>query len=161
MQPYIYGRVLDYGCEFGVLANMCDPSKYFGVDISEEFIRIARDNYPQFRFMTYVPDGERFDTIIALALIEHIPNAASLLMELRKMLKTKGKIVLTTPHPSVKYLYTFGSKIGLFSEHASQEHKQLINYRVMGKLAIEAGLIIEKYERFLFGLNQLFILKEL
>src|SRR5512139_2225102 len=138
--PYLQGKVLDYGCGFGELARVCDPEDYLGLDLNEAFINIARDHYPQFTFVVRVPDGQRFDTIVALALIEHIPDPAALLKAFQRMLKPKGRVVITTPHPSIKWVHAFGSRLRLFSAQSCEEHKQLIDYRPMKHLATEAGL---------------------
>lgn len=157
-RPYIHGKVLDYGCGVGALVELCKPDSYLGVDINEKAIEVARKNHPGFHFVTDIPQGEKFDTIISLAVIEHVSDPAALLEEFMVMLKPKGRIVLTTPHPSFKKIYTRGCKIGLFSPSAAEEHKQLIDHRSMWLLTSQVGLVIERYKRFLFGANQLFVL---
>jgi 2-polyprenyl-3-methyl-5-hydroxy-6-metoxy-1,4-benzoquinol methylase len=158
--PYIRGRTLDYGCGVGVLAEICESDSYLGVDIDEKSITIARKNYPLFRFETYVPKTEYFDTIVLLAVIEHISAPVSLLKKFKQMLRPEGHIVLTTPSPFFEWIYTIGPKIGLFSMEASKDHEQLIDYRIMQEAVYQAGLVIDRYERFLFGVNQLFVLKK-
>jgi len=81
--PYIRGRILDYGCGVGVLAEICESDSYLGVDIDEKSITIALKNYPPFRFKTYVPETEDFDTIVLLAVIEHISDPVSLLKQFK------------------------------------------------------------------------------
>jgi len=157
--PYIQGRVLDYGCGVGVLAEICKCDTYLGFDIDEESLEIARKSYPGFHFTSKISEREHFDTIVSLAVIEHVPDPAALLAKFKRILRPEGRIVVTTPHPSFEWMHTLSSKIGLCSAHASEEHKQLINYRLLKELATEADLIIEKYERFLFGANLLFVLR--
>jgi 2-polyprenyl-3-methyl-5-hydroxy-6-metoxy-1,4-benzoquinol methylase len=158
-RPYIRGRVLDYGCGIGTLSEMCRPETYLGVDVDEWSIDVARKAYPRFRFDTDLPETGKFDTIVALAVIEHIPDPAALLEKFESRLGTEGRIVLTTPHPSVEYVHDLGARIGLFSAHASEEHERLIDYGLMKELLAKAGLVIEKHERFLLGANQLFVLR--
>lgn len=157
--PYIQGKVLDYGCGVGALSEMCKRYSYLGVDIDKESIYVARKTYPLFRFATDIIAIEKFDTIIALAVIEHASEPVDLLKKFKLMLKPEGRIVLTTPHPSVEWIHTIGSKIGLFSAHASNEHQQLIDYGYMEELSIKAGFVIEEYKRFMLGANQLFVLR--
>jgi len=156
--PYIRGAVLDYGCGVGTLAELCSGHSYLGVDIDEESITIANRAHPQFRFQQELPETEKFDTIIALAVIEHVADPAALLRKFKLMLKPDGHIVLTTPHPFFRKVHDCGSKIGLFSPD-SDEHKQFIDRRLMREMVAQAGLSIKIYRRFLLGANQLFVLK--
>ena len=162
VKPYIKGKVLDFGCGVGKLSEYFDKEDYVGVDLDKYSIQIARKKYPGYQFydmqeMRSIKD--KFDVIVALAVIEHIENQAGFLEMLKKMLNKNGKIVLTTPHLSMKYLYCLGSRLGLFSLEASKEHKKLINYREIRQFVRISGMKILFYKRFLFGANQLFILE--
>lgn len=158
VRPYLQGRILDVGCGVGALSELTSPDLYFGVDIDEESLQIARKKYPQNRFEKDYPENDQFDTIVLLAVIEHIKNKQHFLECLESKLTQNGRIVLTTPHPSVRRVHSLGSKIGLFSATANQEHDQLLDYDCVEKLVAQTGLIISQYKRFLFGANQLFVL---
>lgn len=69
----------------------------------------------------------KFDTIVSMAVIEHVKNPKDFLINLGKYLKDDGKIILTTPHPKADWIYDLGSKIGLFSSHTNEEHEELVN----------------------------------
>lgn len=157
--PYIKGRILDYGCGVGVLSEKCHPDSYLGVDMDEESLGIAFKRYPAFRFANTLPEDEKFDVIILLAVIEHLTNLESSLKELKKMLVPDGQIIVTTPLPMIKYVHFLGSRIGLFSLGANEDHEHFFELNSMKKLATKAGLDVLEYKRFLFGMNQLFILR--
>jgi hypothetical protein len=57
-----------------------------------------------------------------------------------------------------EWIHDIGSKIGLFSSEASEEHETLINFKTMQKIAELADLKVIKYKRFLFFANQMFVL---
>ena len=160
-RPYLRGRILDFGCGVGELTQMCNPETYVGVDIDTTSIEIARKKHPMFQFLFELPENEKFDTIVMLAIIEHIPDPVALLKKLKTMLKPDGYIVLTTPHPAFNSIYAFGSKLGVFSKDANEDHELLINLKTMKELANKANLSIAIYKKFLFGANQLFILKSI
>jgi hypothetical protein len=74
------------------------------------------------------------------------------------MLKTGGRIVLTTPHPSYEWILTVGARLGLFDRHSLDEHEELLDHARIRQLAEGAGLEVERSRRFLLGANQLFVL---
>ncbi|MDI6728693.1 MAG: methyltransferase domain-containing protein [Thermodesulfovibrionales bacterium] len=158
--PYVKGKVLDYGCGAGTLIASLGMHSYFGVDIDEESLRVARRNYPLAQFAANYPENEIFDTIVLLAVIEHIAEPESFLIRIQRVLEPNGSIVITTPHPCAEKIHSWGTKIGLFSTSANEEHKKLYNHRCMQDIARRSGLIICEYKRFLFGVNQLFILRK-
>ena len=116
---------MDYGCGVGVLAEFCRPDSYVGIDIDKESVEIARKSYPQFHFECEMSENEQFDTIVGLAVIEHVSGPVDLLARFGLILKPHGRIVLTTPHPFFKWLDCLGSKIGLLSPD-KDEHEQFI-----------------------------------
>lgn len=157
-RPHLRGKVLDFGCANGLLTQWCKPDAYLGVDIDAASIDIARRERPGFRFETELPAGEQFDTIVALALIEHVKDPSGLLATLRPLLSSAGAMVITTPHPRMEWAHTVGAKVHLFSHEAHEEHEDLINLELMKKVAADAGLAVTHYQRFLFGANQLFLI---
>jgi 2-polyprenyl-3-methyl-5-hydroxy-6-metoxy-1,4-benzoquinol methylase len=160
VMPFIEGRVLDIGCGVGALASRCAPDRYFGFDIDFESIELARKENPHHRFDAVLPAREIFDTIVGLAVIEHVPRPVEMLRQLRSHLAPNGKIVLTTPHPAFEWLHTLGSTFGIFSDAAAEEHETLLDERAMRQLGLAADLDIDIWRRFLFGANQVFVLKK-
>jgi 2-polyprenyl-3-methyl-5-hydroxy-6-metoxy-1,4-benzoquinol methylase len=156
--PYIEGKVLDYGCGVGILSEECLPQNYFGVDIDRESLSIARQKYPAYLFATEIPEKVQFDTIILLAVIEHIKAPERFLAGMKDNLNKKGRIILTTPHPRTDKIYYIGSRLGVFSSQADEEHEKLIDYEMMHIISSNAGFEISIYRRFLLGANQLFVL---
>ena len=158
-RPFLRGRVLDYGCSSGALADLCRPDAYLGVDINEEALEAARAAHPQYEFDNKVSEHERFDVIAGLAVLEHVHDPVEQLTRWSGMLTPGGRIVLTTPHPSFEWVLTFGAKLRLFDRHSLEEHEDLLDRARMQELAGAAGLELETYRRFLLGANQLFVLR--
>jgi 2-polyprenyl-3-methyl-5-hydroxy-6-metoxy-1,4-benzoquinol methylase len=157
VKPYLQGKILDYGCGIGTLADICSDKAYMGVDIDEESIRIATGKHPGLTFSTELPGDELFDIIVMLAVIEHIKEPVELLEKISSLLKPDGKILLTTPRPCVERIHRFGSRIGLFSNEACQEHETLFDRAGMNNILEKTGLTLLHYKCFLFGANQLFV----
>ncbi len=163
-RPYIKGRVLDIGCGAGELAAYINPGFYLGVEQDEESLRKAKNDFPRHRFLPALPDeNETFDTVVALAVIEHVPYPAGFLQNVASYLNDTARswIVLTTPHPSVDWIHGIGSAIGLFSHHAYEEHEVLLNKQKLHAIAEAAGLSMVVYKRFLLGANQLAVFRPL
>lgn len=155
---YFRGRVLDFGCNDGALVEYCKPDAYLGVDIAENGLTRARAAHPEYRFAAAVPDGERFDTVAALAMIEHVADPGGMIATFAGLLEPGGWIVLTTPHPRLEWAHTVGAKLHLLSSEAHDEHEELLGRQRMQELVEPLGLRIAVYDRFLFGANQLFVL---
>ena len=160
--PHLRGKVLDVGCGSGALANHVSANRYTGVDIDRDSLAIANAAYPEHEFRDTLPGAEAsFDTIVSLAVIEHVPDPAGFIASLAKRLGPGPdcRIVITTPRPSVDWVHTAGSAIGLFSGHASEEHEELLDRPELEQVARDSGLELETYHRFLFGANQLAIFR--
>lgn len=158
-KPCLRGRVLDFGCGVGSLCDFVPASRYLGVDRDAPSIEAARSLHPQHRFEV-VEDiselgDERFDTIVSLAVIEHLPEPANWLKAAAALLESGGCIVLTTPHPNYEWIHALGARVRMFSAEAEEEHETLLDEQTLGSLGSEAGLRMTRYQRFLLGANQI------
>lgn len=164
--PYLgEGNILDYGCGTGALANYIGHQRYLGVDLDQESIAVASKAHPAHVFRT-ISEGRNLlkgfkpAQIVALALIEHLPNPAKWLKDMRQMLPPQGRVMLTTPHPNFRKLYELGSCLGLFSRQAAHEHEGMYDLNKLQALAEKTGFRILTYRRFLFLTNQLVFLEK-
>jgi len=160
VQPYLKGRILDFGAGSGLLATLVPAEKYCGVEKDDESLQAARSRFPKHCFVSALPNSAyKFDTIVALAVIEHVGNPVNFLWSLAVHLANEAGscLVITTPHPAVDRIHKMGSRVGLFSRHASEEHAALLDYSKLQIAGKEAGLKLTTYYRFLFGMNQLCI----
>jgi 2-polyprenyl-3-methyl-5-hydroxy-6-metoxy-1,4-benzoquinol methylase len=157
-RPYLSGRVLDFGCGNGALAAFVAPECYLGIDRDQDALAAARASFPQHKFQETVPVHGPFDTIVGLAVIEHLKNPQQALVDWCQLLSESGCLLLTTPHPSFRLLHEIGARVKLFSRDAAEEHQDMLDHKSLTTLASEAGLRIEHYARFLVGANQLFVL---
>ena len=159
-RPHLTGKVLDYGCGIGLLSEMVNMNDYTGVDIDDESIQTARKRYPGFNFLNLndLPNNGSYETIVCLAVIEHLPSPQRVFNQFKGLLAANGKIVLTTPHPSFDWIHVLGAKFKLFSQEGRDDHENLFNKDSLFQLAAKTGFNISLYRRFLFGANQLVIM---
>ena len=97
-------RVLDSGCANGRLFEVLKDKKidYFGVDISERLIGIARSTYPKTKF--WIADALKlpfpanfFDKVFSISILHNIPSKSfqlQYLKETRRVLKPGGFLIL-------------------------------------------------------------------
>ncbi|NLZ73591.1 MAG: class I SAM-dependent methyltransferase [Bacteroidales bacterium] len=165
------GNLLDVGCGSGALLPCVDPSSiYVGIDLDEQKLSDLRQEFPQYNFLKInVEDGlnlnehkdtVRFDTITMIALIEHISDPHPLLSDSYNLLKTGGKLVITTPSPFGDKMHKLGAMIGLTSKEAVKQHVRIYSKSNLRDTLISHGFTKFEYRRFLFGLNQLVIVKK-
>lgn len=91
--------VLDYGCYTGeFLARLPMHLQRHGVEISAAAGAVAeqRAGARVTRTLAQQPPGQRFDLIVAMDVIEHVPSPRRLLAELLERLSEGGLLVVTT-----------------------------------------------------------------
>ncbi len=117
--PYIQksDKVLDLGCGNGRLqqflsTNLTPSGCYFGLDISEKLLSIARQNFPKdhfFRsdFVSKLPfGGEHFDVTVSIAAFHHLLSVKAqraFLSECFRVTNAGGILFLTTWKLPQKY----------------------------------------------------------
>jgi SAM-dependent methyltransferase len=159
--PLLTGRVLDLGSGAGLLAQHVPPERYYGWDINAASVRNALQRYPDHTFSTDLPDGH-FDTAVALAVIEHVPEpVAQSVIDWIAPLKPGGRFILTTPHKAFRRVHEIGAAVGLAASSAADDHEVLFNRASLTEAFSSLPLEPEHYSRFLFGMNQLFVFRKL
>lgn len=103
--------LLDGGCAYGYgtrfFKKKCNNAH--GIDPNEDFITIAKKRYPYINFLKSglenTPfESDFFDVIILNDVLEHVKDQLQSLDEMFRILKSKGTLIITTPH---KGLFSF------------------------------------------------------
>lgn len=99
-------RILDVGCGQGHITNSIKKhnptAEISGLDVSISAIEYASDQFKGIDFAVgsaYIPpySPEYFDVIICNNTYEHITDPVLMLMQIRKILKPGGYIIISTP----------------------------------------------------------------
>ena len=111
--------ILDLGCGGGLT---CEPlaklgGSVTGIDFIKENITIAKQHSNRFNLkINYIHDdldtmvlNKKYDIILMLELIEHINNWEDLILKIKKNLKPKGIIILSTINQNI-----FSKFFGIF-----------------------------------------------
>lgn len=163
-------RVLDLGCGNGRLRtflprDLIRDGDYFGFDLSEALLRIAREKHPRDNFFkgdfgAPQPFGaDNFDWIISIAAFHHLLDSHSqqqFLNEVYRTLKPGGKVFITTWILPKKYFWMNFWKGRVFSKNwivpfGKEKHirtYRYVNEKDLTKLLVKAGFKVEKAERF-------------
>jgi SAM-dependent methyltransferase len=161
--PYVRGRVLDLGCGYGRLAERLPADQpYVGVDVLPDAIRYSRQRFPQHRFyecdLGNAPlpsDEEPFDTVVMMAVLEHLRSPANALRDVRPHLAADGYLVLTSPSPLGDWVHRVGSRLNLFYPEHVVQHVRIYDRRAMCDLLADSGFDIVTFRHFELGINQL------
>jgi len=104
-------KILDAGCGNGYLTNILSQlqAEVIGIDGSSLMINKAKQNFPNQKFI--IADltqplsfkNEEFDHIVCSMILQAIENPFPVLKEFYRILKAKGNIVITIPHPCFAY----------------------------------------------------------
>lgn len=106
-------RILDFGCGRGEFAAglSLKAKEVFGVDMNEDLIKVARKAYPFVDFRPISPDLRTpfkdgfFDEVTLLEVLEHVGDEKKLLTEIARILKPNGRVILTTPHKGLFWVF--------------------------------------------------------
>ena len=98
------GLVLVCGCGVGVECKVLGDlgNNVVGLDIDRKAIKVASSNVPGVSFLvgdaTMLPfKDDSFSQIVCSAVLEHIPDDKSAILEMQRTLRKEGKLAITTP----------------------------------------------------------------
>lgn len=150
--PYVYGKGLDVGCGDGSLTSclktLGNIKEIIGLDISPTAILGAKKKYPQISFkvglVTKIPlSNKKFDFIVASEIVEHILDTESMFAEFNRVLKKKGRLVITTVDFNLlkkiiiglffweKYFYPSNPHVRFFTKSTLREMLERFGFKVI------------------------------
>lgn len=102
-----------------------------------------------------------FDTIVGLAVIEHIEvgEVYRIFEFFKKVLNANGRIVLTTPTKASEPALQLLASVGILEKSNIDEHKHYWNKEEIYQLAAKTGFKVAKYIKFQTILNQFVVLE--
>ena len=155
------GTALDVGCSDGTLFREGSTLIKSGLGVDTEEPTTWPDGPYQFRrgsFPDVLADGEIFDAVMMLAVVEHVPNEllASWAAAVPNLLRHGGRLIMTIPSPMVDRILDVGIRLRLLHGMDVEHHHGLDPALIPQKFAVGPMRLI-KQSRFEFGLNHLLV----
>ena len=142
-------RVLDVGCGAGEFsAALLDAgARPVAIDVAREALRRARERAPGLDARLWVAgeplpvDDNAVDVVWAGEVIEHVADVAPWLSELRRVLRPRGTLLLTTPHHGPGTLLRLALSPRRFAEHFEprSDHVRFFSPRTLRALLDDLG----------------------
>lgn len=165
--PEKTGVVVDMGCGHDAALLRCllrqkNIDRAIGVDISfdedlqSDKLSLLRNNLND---ILDISDNS-VDVVLSLAVIEHLEHPNKNLAEVYRILKPKGKLILTTPAPRARPVLEFMAyKLKIIDSAEIEDHKNYFSGEQLRKMLISVGFKDSniRTKRFLSGLNNLII----
>ena len=114
------GRVLDVGAGNAPWRDLLPVGvEYFGVDadISGDFGMVHRSGVTYYDGKKLPYDDGSFDHVLCTEVIEHVPDPTAFLLDLKRVLRQEGSLILTVPWSArihyLPYDYTRFTRFGL------------------------------------------------
>ncbi|MCQ3978211.1 MAG: hypothetical protein DPW09_32700 [Anaerolineae bacterium] len=101
-----------------------------------------------------------FDIVALLAVLEHLQNNKAVVREIGRVLRPGGRVVLTVPGNEVDRVLEWLIKLGLADGMSLEEHH---GYQAKDTphLFESQGFALQNWQRFQWGLNNLFVFQKL
>jgi SAM-dependent methyltransferase len=157
----LYARHLDVACGPGTfLGTLSGPGHSVGLDVAAAQIEFARRKYaaPHRSFQLMQPGvlpaaDASVDVVTMIELVEHLTpdDSATLLAEVRRVLRPGGRLILTTPNygalwPLLEILVNRFGKIDYSGQHIAPFRKKTLR-----SLLDDCGFHIDSTDAYLFA----------
>lgn len=134
-------KILDVGCSKGFLLEVLKNHKFipYGIEPSQDAINFAKKNFGikvQKGYFNLARFHNKFDTITAIDVIEHVTNPLKTLKKMHELLEPHGVVLIETPNISSLYAKINGKRWMGFDVPF---HLYFFTPRHLKKLLEEAG----------------------
>jgi SAM-dependent methyltransferase len=140
------GRILDAGCGLGWFLSALDPVwERYGLELSAFAARHARvyGDVREVRLEDCPFDDEFFDVVFCHHVIEHVPDPASAVAQVHRVLKPGGTLVLGTPDFDSGAARRYGPRYRLLHDPT---HVSLFSNDSMHRFLRDHGFHIDRVE---------------
>ncbi|EFK08319.1 methyltransferase domain protein [delta proteobacterium NaphS2] len=144
------GKVLDIGCATGNFLHVAEQKGWeaVGIDLSPWVCRHLQEKGFTNVFNTTLEDAgfpdAYFDAVHLSHILEHVPKPIEFLMEIHRILKPKGRVIIEVPNES-KFPWNYKIINLLQPSHAprvkmTEKHLSLFTPRTLAQMLLKGGL---------------------
>lgn len=146
--------ILDLGTADGRMLNKIDErfsgARCTGIELNPELIEYGRKLFPNIELIEGDVqkldfEDNTFDVAVATAVIEHVNNPKAFLIEVKRVLKDSGIVILTAPDPFWEHVATM---VGHLED---EDHQHVHSLKTLKAIAREAGFTVLKAEKFMLS----------
>ncbi len=145
-------RILEIGCGTGYLLNFLSPSYGVGIDISENMISYAKNNYPNLNFFEMdaenIDINDKFDYIIISDTIGYFEDVQKVFLEIKKCVTNDTRIIITYQNIMLQPFFSLAEFLHL--KMPSNKINWLDLNDISNILELTDFSVIKKGKRFLF-----------
>lgn len=158
-------KVLDLGCGYrGKFLKKISGkiSRGVGLDISvsPNFLTAKIDLIAHDLNRPLPFQNNKFDVVVSLANLEHLEEPEKSLMEIHRVLKPGGILLLTAPSTYGKPVLELLSFLRLVSRQEIEDHKNYFNKKILLDYCENIGFSSCKHKYFQAGMNNFLIAKK-
>ncbi|PIR41814.1 MAG: hypothetical protein COV30_01320 [Candidatus Yanofskybacteria bacterium CG10_big_fil_rev_8_21_14_0_10_37_15] len=150
-------KLIDFGAAEGLtlaeLAGLFEgKGEFLGIEYDQSLIESAPELPSNVKLkqgnVSHMADisNNSVDAIIALAILEHLENPLSVVVEAKRILKPGGIFIGTSPVP---FWDKFSSKFEFGKGFGREHHLADMNRKYFLKLAEQSGFKVERYFKFM------------
>ncbi|MGQ9704646.1 MAG: class I SAM-dependent methyltransferase [Actinomycetota bacterium] len=164
---FVGSRILDLGCgRATMLKYLPRDASYTGVEKDSQQVEELRRRYPERRFLvtdldTGLPDlREGYDTVLLLAVLEHLKNPREVVERCHDLLAPGGKMILSVPTRWGEFVHRALAALRLANPEVAHAH--LWRFDARSLLEVFQGLEGEVVDHHLFqlGCNRLLVYRK-
>ena len=159
-------RILDIGCGWNYeLLRAAEPHiiEGYGIDFKVSNMNNGKLVIKNTKILDELPFNENyFDFVTMSAVLEHLEKPIIILTEIERILKPKGKLLITVPTRYSKPLLEFFSyKLKIVSIEEIKDHKKYYNFKDVENLIKATDFLrIDKHKYFELFMNNYFIISK-
>lgn len=151
-------RLLDVGCGWEArLLHEVEPYVREAVGID---FKAPRLSHPKLKTVTMTLATElplesaSFDVVTLLAVLEHLSHPREMLLEIARVLRPGGQLVMTVPSKAAKPVLEFlAYRLHVVSEAEIRDHKRYYDRRSLAEALEGTGLRLDRHRYFQLGMN--------
>ncbi|MBL7699255.1 MAG: class I SAM-dependent methyltransferase [Chitinophagaceae bacterium] len=139
MAPRLSGRLLDFGCGRKPYENLFSVDEYIGIDMENTGHEHKNSKIDVFYDGKNIPFPDNsFDSVFCSEVFEHIFNLDEIIVEIKRVMKTGGKMLITVPFAWHEHEtpYDFGRYTSFGIKHLLDKHGfEVVEFQKSGNFA--------------------------